>query len=593
MHAFFKENKRPLAILFAITLFLSLLPVYEVVRYLGDDFKGVPPSYIDDNYYYVRMKEVVDGYPMLGNPYFFEHREDIAPAFVLPDWISALPLYAGMSLMQTVSINFSFWSLVFVLLTFLLFRTLKLSPYWSSLGAAFVYSQVYLLVLRPVSMQLVFPVFLLFLLTFFLWEREPTSLKRKIYFAFAIALTFYDYTYLWQIVTVFIGLYLIFLVWKKDKNRLLSYISLLIAAAVAVIPMIMFTMKQLHHPDYWQTMVRTGLVFTHIPTFLVFTSGIWAVFLSFALYLSGRWIATLRHDEVYTTLSRAIIIAGVSIVIVSGSNIITGAELETAGHVERFLILWLSLGSVILTYHLFVTRKELFRTVPFKRITLLACFVLVLIGNLNYAGDLSTFFHPHERVANLRRLQEYIAPLDWLDAREQEPVVVWTATRSYIATILPEYTKHYLLFAGAGVLQLVSDDEVAERFLTAASIEDMTPERLSDEVRQYKGVAYAYHIVNTNNRKVRICNALHLPALGVSCGSLTDARTFNAPLVAGMWRRYQEEIKPNLANELKKFHVRYVMKDKQEDHEFHPELLTNINKVYEDTRFVIYELPKE
>ena len=106
MGAFLREHKRYLTLLSAAILLLSLLPVYEVVHYLGSTFQGVPPSYIDDNYYYVRAKEIVDGFPWLGNPYFIEHRMDIAPAFVFPDWLYALPMLAGLPLFTSVTIDF-------------------------------------------------------------------------------------------------------------------------------------------------------------------------------------------------------------------------------------------------------------------------------------------------------------------------------------------------------------------------------------------------------------------------------------------------------------------------------------------------------
>ena len=83
---------------------------------------------------------------------------------------------------------------------------------------------------------------------------------------------------------------------------------------------------------------------------------------------------------------------------------------------------------------------------------------------------------------------------------------------------------------------------------------------------------------------------MHLEYFGVSCGSMTDATTLNHDLVRGMLERYEKDIKPNQYEELQKFHVAYIMKDKEEDISFTPETLDNIVKVYEDQRFVIYKL---
>ena len=55
-----------------------------------------------------------------------------------------------------------------------------------------------------------------------------------------------------------------------------------------------------------------------------------------------------------------------------------------------------------------------------------------------------------------------------------------------------------------------------------------------------------------------------------------------------MYERYKTEILPNLRDELKKFHVAYILKDLKNDSDFHPERLPYAKEVYSDGRFVIY-----
>ena len=590
MREFFRANKRPLTLLFTVILVLSLLPVYEVVHYLGDRFQGIPPSYIDDNYYYVRMKEVVDGHPFLGNPYFIEHNDEIAPAFVFPDWLYALPMLLGFSLFTSVSIDFSFWALVFGLLVYLFFRSQQLSKRWSTLGTVVAFTQVYLLILRPVSMQIVFPFFLLFILALYVWSRDPKKKTSVVFLTLTSALTFYDYGYLWQIIVVELMLVFCYAIYKKNKTQFISLVKVCAALAVLIVPFVLFTLNQLHHPFYWETMVRTGLVYTHLPTAMVFMTGSWVLFLVLLSTLSVKWVAALRAQRSYVRFTKIHSSLGAAMVIVSGSNIITGKELETAQHVGRFIVLWLIIGTFVTLYYLVKARPEVLPLGFKKKFVLALLSFLVLIGNISYAGDLLTFTHPKERILAMTRAQAYISALTWLEQAEALPQVIWVSPYSTLTSMLPTYTKHYLLYANGGILHLVSDGEVEERFLLASTQGEVTTAYINEGVRNFAGVSYMFHIANTQNRKVKLCRLMHLESFGISCGSTTDATTLNHDLVREMYERYMSDIKPNQLEELKKFHVAYIMKDKEEDISFTPETLDNIAKVYEDERFVIYKL---
>lgn len=590
MKEFFNENKGHLVWLSVILILLSLLPVFESIVYIGSHWAGFPPSYTDDAYYYVRMKEIVDGHPLLGNPYFIEHASGIAPAFVFPDWIYALPLLAGFPLMTAISINFTFWSLVFGSMLYIFFRKFELSKMWSVTGVLFCYTQVYIFVLRPVSMQIVYPVFFLFMIAWYAWERFPEKRNNITFLAFATALAFYDYAYLWQIIVVFLGLMFIYLLRSKRSSVFKSFFVTGVLTCVMIIPFIFFTLKQLQHPFYWETMRRISLVSTHLPTARVLYVGFWIFALVCLLLLSQKWLPTLRKYTHYARFAAPYSLFGVAMVVVSVSNVITGKEMETANHVERFMTLWLSMGAVVWSYYFFQVRKAFPALPVVQKFLLTLTALLVILGNLLYAGDLGTFLHPKERMAYALQAQEYIPALKWIDTQESKPVVIWVSPNSTLASVLPIFTKHYLLFANPGILHLMSDDEVQERYLVAAALENPTAESINKGVRDFGGVAYTFHIVNTHNREVKMCRIFRLYLFGHDCGSPTDSVALNAPLVKRMLDRYEMLIKPNIEEELLKFHVSYIMKDKEQDTAFHPEALKNIEHVYEDQRFVIYKL---
>ena len=595
MSAFFREHKKYLTVLAAAVLLLSLLPVYEVVHYVGDKFQGVPPSYIDDNYYYVRMKEVVDGYPWLGNPYFIEHRSDIAPAFVFPDWLYALPMILGLPLFASISIDFSLWSLVFGLLAYISLQMFGLPKRWSTIGALVAFTQVYLLILRPVSMQIVFPFYLLFVLAVFIWNKAPQKKRNILFLAATAATTFYDYGYLWQIVAVEMLMLFGYTLVKKDRIRFISLAQASVLTGIFVLPFISFTLKQIHNPFYWQTMERTGLVYTHLPTALAFKTTIWVIALCLCLIYSSRSVPMLGNDGAYRRFAWLYASLGISMSVVSLSNLITGKELEIAQHVGRFIILWLIIGTIVLVYHLIKARPQILRLHFRKKATLALLSFTVLMGNASYAGDLETFLHPGERIFAMQRAQEYIPAFKWLDAAESEPKVVWVDPHSTLSGTLEIFTKHYVLFSGVGVLQLASDDELKERYLVANTLREpeITVSSIAKDTGNFAGVSKAHHIANTHNRGVKLCRIFHLSLMWYACGELTDSETMNIPMAEEMYTEYRDTIVKDISGAMIKYHVSYIMKDKELDTTFHPEKLSNITKVYEDQRFVIYKVIPE
>src|SRR3989338_1297050 len=99
---------RWLCISLSVIFLLSLIPLLPAAL-LGDVFGDVINPRYTDSYYTPMVREVADGYPLLGNPFFFEHRESVTPAFILPFLVSSAPLLLGMPLPVTVVFNFILW----------------------------------------------------------------------------------------------------------------------------------------------------------------------------------------------------------------------------------------------------------------------------------------------------------------------------------------------------------------------------------------------------------------------------------------------------------------------------------------------------
>ena len=338
-------------------------------------------------------------------------------------------------------------------------------------------------------------------------------------------------------------------------------------------------------------MMRTGLVFTHSLNVLGARQAVAAITFISSVYLASRWIFR-THEYGKTSSMVQFLLLGPAIVIVSLSNVITGMDAETSNHMARFFNLWLILSSIVIAYALFTARRQISQlTVPKKiMLSIFVIFVLYLNNAFPLTPLTASFLMGNERAA-IQEDNAMLPALQWLDAQSLQPHVVWIDPHnSRLNSILPIYTKHYELLGNDGVMQLVSSDEVEERYLVASATTDVTEKSIAADIWLWGFGGYAIDTPNTKNREVHQCTLLHLYLLGISCGQSTDASKLYAPLVASMYARYTRDIQPHLGEELKKFHVTYIIKDTQTDTQFHPERLKNVQQVYSDGRYLIYKV---
>ena len=579
---------RWLGMCLSVIFLLSLIPLLPAAL-SGDVFGDVINPRYTDSYYTPMVREVADGYPLLGNPFFFEHRESVTPAFILPFLVSAAPLFVGMSLPVTVVFNFILWSLVFGIIVYALMRRLGLSDAWAFVATTLVYVHLYGQLIRPVSMQVVQPVFMLFILAFFFWWERPANKYRDALLGLAIAITLYDYTYLLQIIIVFLGLVFVYLLYTKDWRRIAHALIVGVYASVLGIPFLALTFTQLHDANYADSMFRIGLAYTHLPAGEAFIGGARILSLLALAYVTWKWLFRTRELSSRPNILQFLAV-GIAIEIVAFANVITGLDLETASHAARFVAVWLVIGSLVAVYYLFSVRRSIGDISILKKIILGLLVVLVGASNIAYAQDVLGYFDLEGDRAQREEMQAMLPAFEWLDQHEARPIVVWTDPDTYLSIYVTMYTKHYVLYASPGILQLVSSDETEERFLLASAVSKTTQESITNDVWMYDGAGAAADTPNTVNRSVKICRALQLESLGFSCGELTNARTLYAAHYAEMYERYKAQILPNLKDELKKFHVSYILKDVENDTDFHPESLSYAKEVYSDGRFVIYKI---
>ena len=587
-------SRKYLCLVFLVAAFFAVLPYAHLYWKLGYEIPKLPVAvYNDADYYFDRMQEVKDGYPFLGNPYFIEHREEVPPAFFLADWFSAIPLLLGVPLMTTIALNFFIWSFFFILLAYVLLRVLDVTGRWSFFGSLVVFSEVYLLMIRPVSMQVVFPLFLIFMIAYVVWLKDPESRKKQVALALAAAFTAYIYTYAWQIVIVALGLTPVLFFVTDRRESIGSFFKVFGMFILASLPLVLYTMKQIAHPLYWETMQRIGLVNTHVPTAAVVYVSIWVVGM-FCLWgllsrHNTRHIGLMKiHDAAFPFFA----VLGMAMVVVTCSNILSGKDLELPQHIERFIVLWSGFASVYSCY--FLSRK--YEWQKFSRLALVLgslCVAVVFVGNIHYLSIFGpgVIFDEQYDFERAKKIQGFDAPLVWLKENAKEPAVIWADPNGPLRGYVTMMTQHYILFSAGGGLHLVGQDELDERYLVSHFFA-LTREDLIDDYHAYGGVGNAYHGWKTHNRKVKLCDLLLLGRLGCECGELTDRETYiGAQYFTDLYERYRFEIKPNINSYLEKYQVAYIIKDNETDRvEFQPMLIVGAKQVYNDGRFEIYSL---
>lgn len=580
-------------VLSVITVFLLFLPVLNL--FFVDEFRWIGPATItgavhgDWKYYEPRIREILDGHPFIGNPFSLEYNNELPPAFFFADWLSAIPQLLGLSLELGTIVNDIIWSLLFVFLAYGILRELGVSKIFSVIGAELSYIQVFDLMTATVSMQTIFPVFLFFLFSFLVWIKNGAAKKRMILLIIASVLSFYVYTYLWQIALVMFGLVGLYWLLIKDKDRIFNLIRILCYTFLFSAPLFALTYLQVTHPDYWDTMQRIGLIETRLPTAEVFYSGRWvalALLLWFAVF---KWREELRMEPSYKLSLFFFAISGFSMLIVSASNVITGKDLELAQHIMRFIMAWMPLafiGFLFFIKEYFARFKSL--NLYKKIIIFVLCFIYLAAMFSYYKWFSYPVLHRQEIWQRIIDNQKLNAPLNWLENTEKNPVVIWaddsnSVTNGYITVL----TKHYVLSGGA-LLQLMSSKEVEERYLVSNYFNNLNLEDIKNDFKLYAGIGNAVHPAKVHNRRVVLCNFFQFNLFGVNCGEKTDAISLKGEkYFVDLHNKYAKEIVPNIDEYLKKYHVAYFLKNIR-NNEIRPEKL-GAREVYSDENFVIYK----
>lgn len=581
---------RPAVVLMGIVLALTVIPALDIFLVLGNSWQGIPPTFTDESFNYARVQSIVEGNLTGGHPYFFEHRDDLPLVIFAGAWINAIPQLAGLSFNTALILNFIIWSLLFAVAAYWLFIELKTNPWIAVFGTVLLYIQSYAHVWRPINLQPVYPFYFLFYIALLRLLREQ-SRRNIMLLGFATGVVFYLQSYIWQTFVITLGVLLVYALIKKNWLLLKATLFSSLIGGVIGLPVPLYALWLSHtSPYFWESVGRLGLVNTHLPMMEVIYSGGWVgIMLAFlaVFFWRGRM---LREDKEFRLLSLFIAVSGLGLWAMQGSNLITGKLLETGEHIRPLIMLWLVFSTISISVLFWKQRAQ----ISVQLQTLSVAVLMLLTGvALYYTYDFFSPFLTSRIDPKEWQLQEsYAKPFTWLQNQEENPVVVWSDPHNYLSTMLPIFTSQFTLYAYFGVLELVPEGEIRERYLVSQYFNNPTVTDLKSdsEASLYLGRHDFPHYAKTLERGIKICRILFFLDRGKDCGTVSTPQSLlGDKFFSDLENRFQNDIKPNIKAYLKKYHVSYILKDKALDPKYHPETL-GAKLVYSDDRYEIWHL---
>lgn len=553
----------------SISFVLAIAPFILIFFVSNGNYPKLPVEIVSDSmYYWSRTADVSKGNIFIGNPYIKENKNEVSPAFFLSDWLGAIPLLLGFGVQTSIIINQIFWFLVFGVFLYYLFKFFDVSQKYIPWAVSFVTLSVYWYLSRPVAMQVIYPIFLLWLVSFGAYLKNPKSRKNIILLGLATALSAYAYTYLAQIIFAVFCVALIATFFPRFKEHRSLWFSAPIAGLLSI-PFLLYTWKQIHHPLYFETMARIGLIHTR----MIGTPAVWyslLVILSLILVYSYR--DKFSNAELYL-----IVPFSLGLIISTLSNVLTGIDLETALHVGRFVELW----SAIMLWVIF----QKFQKGSFCKTFLFGLYVVLFIGSLllqlRVWGDMPKVINNH-----LFNNEPYNEAIDWLKNNAPKESII--LADDSLSGFIPIMTEDYLLFHPHASLQIDSDQAVQDRYLASRIFQDLSLEDIKNDMPKYAGNGLAAHRYMVYNRNVKVCRWLHLDLFGKNCGEIQTSSSFTGEKYFSDMKKRYDLFKKTPLSVLQKYNVSYVVLDKQEDTWTIPKEITQGSPVFNSDRFEIF-----
>ena len=519
----------------------------------------------DEYYYFARIREVFDGYPLSGDAFTWEHKSGLAgqPVF-LGEYLTAqairltgLDVVAGSVVLDAVLPVFA------VLLTYACLFAVTASRGLSLLGVAVLLLGFFRGDLaRTVSPQMNF---IFWLSQFFLLHRLATSDLRGRAGALLVALAalnfgllFYIYPYYW---TFYLALFCIAFLFAL-AGRAYGYAKALAVTVggglVVALPYLWLMMRTVSSSAYVEPVRRIGMIDSHFP------SGIAIVvpaLLLVALTALLVWRRIIRWSPTLAFLAAGTLAAMASV----NQHLVTGKNLEFSSHYYPLSVFWFTFFCAYLAVA--VARHWGWQRV----VSILAGVSAVAVVTFGVWQSIPPKFN-----AERGELRRYLPLFRWLETNSARDEVVFAHLA--LSNLVPIYTGNNVFFASFLRLSHLSDAEVLDRFAIAMQSEPFRPD---DAVRAVFGMQYldrALHAAQEN----RVRRLLGLPERPVD------------PMPAAAVERIRERLDAvgheGIAASLRRYRVDYLVIDRRHEPAGEVDAGLRAERVYDEGDFAVYRL---
>lgn len=523
-----------------------------VVWHFSSENRGFPMLKTNTEPHYVsEVKEVMDGQPSLGNPFFSDLKGEPYLFPPLGPWImGAIGLLFQWDVMTVVMV------LRFVFVTLLSFCIYFFATKLSGnrlvgyVAAPFVilgYSLVdpsYILAIlrtkglpahvsfidygRPINPQLSSLFFFGYLV--FLWQTlfAKETRRERLYGVFAAILlgaSFYVYLFTWTFIFSLNGFLVLVYSVKKDWQKVKRIIVISLVAGVIGIPYVLHTLEVSRHPWYQESAVRFGFVKTHAANISKLILGLFFVFI-------------LLFRRLPLEIRRFFLAFFLTAIFVVNEQVITG-QFVYNHHYHWYYNTPLAILFLCVILFLFLDRLRF----PLRSKQIVTGIVVLSI--LVHGIFVQTAAYARIR-PELVEEQRYTPLIAWLNTETQKDSTVFASPT--LTNYITALTHNNVNYHGTGIYTLVPDARLLHEYLLYTYLLGVKNEDIRSYLEAHRSDISAFAFGYRYS---------FIP--GVCYGCFPDS------VIDEMVEKYQEFSDQSFISEIQKYPTDYIVWDKKND----------------------------
>ena len=572
-----RAHWRPVVLAIAVGILCSAPAVY--FRYSDSGYKGVDFFGSDaENYYLGQIQEIYDGHFFSGNIFAIEGKNDPYVQQPMPAMIVAfLGKFLGISARDVNILTKFLFPAFLTLIVYALFLNLTgrkdlaipMTAFVMMVQATWIFlnppSWLPLLLrgefvgtdynfisyARPINPQISSIFFFGYLLCIWNFLSGGFSGKTEkicgIAGAVILGLSFYIYFFTFSFLLVFNPVLFFCFLLYGDRVRLKKIFFVSIGALVIAIPYFANVFELMKSPDYAQLAHRSNIAENHR---FIFSRVWWGVTALFLLFYRGS-----SETKIFISAFLA------TAFLVTNQQLITGKTLPLPAHYHWYYIA--PVGGAILFYLLLVNIEKFFNLYISRLMP--AIFTLMFL----YAGFSYQKISYEKQLPYFISNQRYASVLSWLDGNIPDERSIFADYT--LSNFIPAYTRHNVYYVGLLSDSLTSEERIRKSLYVYFFLGGVSGDSARDffyENRDFIGA----QIFSDYYRQKNGCH-----------GCFPDS------ILDGFILEYQEFLKKDFLEQLKKYRIDYAVWDKEKNPEWQLDRFFT-DKIYDQNNLVIYKI---